>query len=304
MDLIKQLPVSTAGKDAIVVFVDKLSKMVRLAATTTTVNAEGFAHLFIDNVFRSHGFPKKIVSDRDARFTGNFLTEVTKQLKIQQAFSTSFHPQTDGQTERMNRTLEDMLRHYVNPYQNDWDEYLKAEKMVVTPLIKRLGVCVVLDMPGDDPSSDPDATKKTLGCLITNMDPGVNGLFNPVNCTYRALIGANMETTEIFFYKLLRHALVPVGEVLYMDMSVIEDDRFRAQGGSNAGKFLYTRLSVPNVRIPEEGKLYVAALYQPVNNRGRRENYSSSITFAVNPWDVQLVSEYAGEPRNIVKNLK
>jgi hypothetical protein len=187
---------------------------------------------------------------------------------------------------------------------NDWDEYLKAEKMVVTPLIKRLGVCVVLDMPGDDPSSDPDATKKTLGCLITNMDPGVNGLFNPVNCTYRALIGANMETTEIFFYKLLRHALVPVGEVLYMDMSVIEDDRFRAQGGSNAGKFLYTRLSVPNVRIPEEGKLYVAALYQPVNNRGRRENYSSSITFAVNPWDVQLVSEYAGEPRNIVKNLK
>jgi hypothetical protein len=131
MDLITQLPVSTAGKDAIVVFVDKLSKMVRLAATTTTVNAEGFAHLFIDNVFRSHGFPKKIVSDRDARFTGNFLTEVTKQLKIQQAFSTSFHPQTDGQTERMNRTLEDMLRHYVNPYQNDWDEYLTVVEFAI-----------------------------------------------------------------------------------------------------------------------------------------------------------------------------
>ena len=131
MDLITHLPVSTSGKDAIVVFVDKLSKMVWLAATTTTVNAEGFAHLFIDNVFRSHGFPRKIVSDRDARFTGHFLTEVTKQLKIQQAFSTSFHPQTDGQTERTNRTLEDMLRHYVNPYQNDWDEYLTVVEFAI-----------------------------------------------------------------------------------------------------------------------------------------------------------------------------
>jgi hypothetical protein len=113
-----------------------------------------------------------------------------------------------------------------------------------------------------------------------------------------------MEVTEIFFYKVLRHALVPVGEVLYLEMSVIEDDRFRAQGGTSGTKVLYTRLSVPNVRVPEEGKLYVAALYQPINNRGRRENYSSSITFAVNPWDVQLVSEYKGDTRDIVKNLK
>lgn len=131
MDLITHLPVSQTGNDAIIVFVDKLSKMTRLAATTTTVNAEGFAKQFVDNVFRSHGLPKKIVSDRDARFTGHFLTEVTKILQIRQAMSTSFHPQTDGQTERMNRTLEDMLRHYVNPYQNDWDEYLTVVEFAI-----------------------------------------------------------------------------------------------------------------------------------------------------------------------------
>ena len=131
MDLITQLPVSKSGNDAIIVFVDKLSKMTRLAATTTTVGAEGFATIFVEHVFRSHGLPKKIVSDRDARFTGNFLTAVTKSLGIRQALSTSFHPQTDGQTERMNRTLEDMLRHYVNPYQNDWDEYLNVVEFAI-----------------------------------------------------------------------------------------------------------------------------------------------------------------------------
>ena len=130
-DLITHLPTTRNGKDAIALFVDKLSKMVRLAATTTTVNAEGYARLFVDNVFRSHGLPSKIISDRDARFTGHFLTAVTKSLGIRQAFSTSFHPQTDGQTERTNRTLEDMLRHYVNPYQNDWDEYLTVVEFAI-----------------------------------------------------------------------------------------------------------------------------------------------------------------------------
>ena len=85
----------------------------------------------MDNVFRSHGLPSKIISDRDARFTGHFLTALTKSLGIRQAFSTSFHPQTDGQTERTNRTLEDMLRHYVNPYQNDWDEYLTVVEFAI-----------------------------------------------------------------------------------------------------------------------------------------------------------------------------
>ena len=131
MDLITHLPVSQTGLDAIIVFVDKLSKMVRLAAVPTTVSAEGVAKCFVDNVFRSHGLPTKIVSDRDARFTGNFMTEVTRILQIRQAMSTSFHPQTDGQTERTNRTLEDMLRHYVNPYQNDWDEFLPVVEFAV-----------------------------------------------------------------------------------------------------------------------------------------------------------------------------
>jgi hypothetical protein len=72
MDLIVQLPKTRTGFDAIVTFVDWLTKQIHLAPTTTTVTAPQLAHLFIDYVFRVHGLPTSIVSDRDPRFTSNF----------------------------------------------------------------------------------------------------------------------------------------------------------------------------------------------------------------------------------------
>ena len=131
MDLITQLPATRSGYDAIAVFVDKLSKMVHLAPCQTACSAQDFAKLFRHHVQRLHGLPKKLVSDRDPRFTGNFLREVMRLNGVQQALSTAFHPQTDGQTERVNRILEDMLRHYVNPYQDDWDECLDMAEFAI-----------------------------------------------------------------------------------------------------------------------------------------------------------------------------
>ena len=124
MDFIMDLPVTSAGNDAIVVFVDRLSKMVHLAACTKTITAQQTATLFIDCVFKHHGMPTQIVSDRDVRFESLFWRELVLLLRITHSKSSRFHPQTDGQTERMNRTLEDTLRHYVGPYQNDWDKLL------------------------------------------------------------------------------------------------------------------------------------------------------------------------------------
>ena len=80
MDLITQLPRTAAGHDAIVVFVDKLSKMVHYAPTTTTVTAPQLARLFFDVVVRHHGVPVSIVSDRDARFTSLFWRALWQQL--------------------------------------------------------------------------------------------------------------------------------------------------------------------------------------------------------------------------------
>lgn len=126
MDLITQLPKSKKGNDAIVVFVDKLTKMVHYAPTTTDCSAPQLADIFLEHVVRHHGLPSSILSDRDPRFTGNFWRALWKCLGTNLTMSTAFHPQTDGQTERANRTLEEMVRAYVNFQQNDWDQHLVA----------------------------------------------------------------------------------------------------------------------------------------------------------------------------------
>lgn len=131
MDLITQLPRTRQGHDAIVVFVDKLTKMVHVAATTTDVSAPELARIFTKEVVRLHGIPKSIVSDRDPRFTSNFWKSLFKLTGTKLAMSTAFHPQSDGQTERVNRTLEDMLRAYVNYRQDDWDEYLVSAEIAI-----------------------------------------------------------------------------------------------------------------------------------------------------------------------------
>ena len=90
------------------------------------MSAEDTSHLFHENVVKLHGIPNKIISDRDPRFTSRFWSEVSQMMGTRQSMSTANHPQTDGQTERVNRVLEDMLQHYVGPTQEDWDEHLAS----------------------------------------------------------------------------------------------------------------------------------------------------------------------------------
>ena len=123
-DFITKLPTTKSGYDAIVVFVDKYSKMCHYIPTYTNTNAAQFCTLFINHIIRLHGLPATIISDRDARFTSSFWKAVCKQLTIKLSMSTAYHPMSDGQTERANRTLEESLRSYVNYHQDNWDEYL------------------------------------------------------------------------------------------------------------------------------------------------------------------------------------
>ena len=98
--------------------------MVRLAAVQTSIDAKEYAELFVRENFAKHGLPKSIVSDRDPRFTSEFFSQLCELLHIKQRMSTAYRPQTDGQTERMNRTLEEMLRAFVSPRCDDWDTFL------------------------------------------------------------------------------------------------------------------------------------------------------------------------------------
>ena len=129
MDLITALPRTKLGHDAIVVFVDKLTKWATYVPTTTNVDAPSLATLFFQNVIRLRGVPSAIISDRDPRFTSVFWNALWQQLGTKLQMSTAFHPQTDGQTERQNRTLEEMLRAYVSYEQDDWDEHLAAAEL-------------------------------------------------------------------------------------------------------------------------------------------------------------------------------
>jgi transposase InsO family protein len=124
MDFVTGLPCTAAGHDAIMVFCDRLTKMVHFAACTKTTDAAEAAKLFRDRVFAAHGLPVSIVSDRDSRFNSEFWSTLMDLLGVKHKMSTAFHPQTDGQTERVNRVLEEYLRHYVSPNQDDWDEWL------------------------------------------------------------------------------------------------------------------------------------------------------------------------------------
>lgn len=126
MDFIVQLPTTRNKHDAIVVFLDRLSKRAHFCPTHTSVTAPEVAKIFFSNIFKNHGLPQVIVSDRDAKFTSRFWKTLFEQLGTKLAMSTAFHPQTDGQTERMNRTLEEMLRAYSSYKQDNWDEYLPA----------------------------------------------------------------------------------------------------------------------------------------------------------------------------------
>src|ERR1700684_4429529 len=118
-DFITDLPLSN-GMDSILVFVDRMTKMSHFLLCLKSTSAPDFARLFVSHVVKLHGLPNSIVSDRGSIFTSHFWTTVASILKIDPRKSTAFHPQTDGQTERMNQTLEAYLRIFVNHKQDDW----------------------------------------------------------------------------------------------------------------------------------------------------------------------------------------
>jgi hypothetical protein len=125
MDLITDLPRTLAGSDSILTVVDRFSKMAHFIPTTKTCTAEKVADLLIKHVISKHGLPKSIVSDRDTRFaTSNFSKQLWNLTGTQLCTSTSYHPQTDGQTERYNRMIEQTLRMYVQPHGRDWEKLL------------------------------------------------------------------------------------------------------------------------------------------------------------------------------------
>ncbi|MBW0582140.1 hypothetical protein O181_121855 [Austropuccinia psidii MF-1] len=111
MDFITQLPLSNSF-DSILVIVDRFSKMAVFIPTMSSITSLDLAHLFIKNIFSKHGLPSSIVSDRGPLFVSSFWTNLCQKLKISRDLSTAYHPETNGQTERVNQILEQYLWMY------------------------------------------------------------------------------------------------------------------------------------------------------------------------------------------------
>ena len=104
-DFITKLPL-VQGYDSILVVVDRLTKMVYFIPTIEKISAEELARLFRDNMWKLHGLPESIISDRGPQFVAGLMRELNQMLGIESKMSMAFHPQTDGQTERVNQELE------------------------------------------------------------------------------------------------------------------------------------------------------------------------------------------------------
>ena len=128
MDFITGFPKVRDFKSVFVV-VDRFSKYVVFIPAPNACPAEEATKLFFSNVVKHFGLSRDIVSDRDTRFTGKFWVELFKLLSSELKFSTSNHPQTDGQTERINALLEEYLRHYVTTTQKNWVDLMDTAQL-------------------------------------------------------------------------------------------------------------------------------------------------------------------------------
>jgi len=123
VDFVVELPFSS-GHDAVMTVVDSVLKRAHFIPMHTTVTAEGAARLFLHQVWKLHGLPKCIISDRRPQFVARFTRELYRLLGIKLASSTAWHLQTDGQTEHVNQELDQYLWLFVNERQDDWYDLL------------------------------------------------------------------------------------------------------------------------------------------------------------------------------------
>ncbi|POM66893.1 Retrotransposable element [Phytophthora palmivora] len=134
MDFITDLPQTKRKVNSIWVVVDRLTKRCHFVPTTKTVTAEGVAQLF-DHICKLHGMPTNIVSDRDRKFVSAFWQHIFKSVGTRLSMTVAHCAQGDGQTERMNPTLEEYLRNYVGPLQDDWDLHLPNAEFAINSTV-------------------------------------------------------------------------------------------------------------------------------------------------------------------------
>jgi hypothetical protein len=166
MDLVNGLPWSD-GYNAILVVTCRLTKMRHLIHCRDTTTAELLVELFLEHVFRLHGPPRSIISDRGTQFVAKFWKALCERLDIQARLSTPYHPQTDGQTERLNVVIEQHLRCIVSYLQDNWNSWLPLSEFAANnQALDSTGVSLFFANCGYDPKWQFDLRQDERSPLI------------------------------------------------------------------------------------------------------------------------------------------
>ena len=129
VDFVTGLP-DCEGFNTIMMVADRLGKMRHIIPCNDTVDAKAMAQLYLRHVWKHHRFPKRIVCDRGTQFKADLWQALSGYLEIENNYSTAYHPQTDGQSERFNAVMEQNLRAYINYQQDNWVTYLPMVELV------------------------------------------------------------------------------------------------------------------------------------------------------------------------------
>ena len=136
LDFMGPFPEAKSGADAVAVMVCHLTKAKHIVGTTTRLTAKGAAEMMYREVVRLHGMIEVLVTDRDTRFTASFWQELWRLVGVKLAMGTAYHPQTDGQTERENRTIAQVIRTIIREDQEEWDTKLPVVEMAVNSAVQ------------------------------------------------------------------------------------------------------------------------------------------------------------------------
>lgn len=198
------------GFDAIMVVVDRLSKMRHFIPCRAECSAAAAARFFVDHVWKIHGLPSSIVSDRGPQFVSRFWDHLARRLRVRRNLSTSYHPQTDGQTERLNAILEAYLRAYVAYLQDDWADWLALAEFAtnnhvssttgVSPFFAVYGTNPRFDFGPVEPASDrPSAEAESFASHMERIHDHLRSEMTFAQEAYAA--AANVHRTPAPSYK-------------------------------------------------------------------------------------------------------
>lgn len=215
LDFITGLPLTVRQHDAILTMVDSLSKMAHFVPTTTTASAADVVALLADRLVRYHGLPSVLISDRDPRFVAEVWELFCKRFAIKRALSSSWHPQTDGQTERVHRTLEQVLRTYIQSDETAWEDLLPATELAYNCTVHNsTGLTPFEVMIGENPlrASDLDLVDE----LEPTTTPPMTKLFQQLVDRAAAHIAIAQAQQQHYANNKRRHVEFKVGDEVWV----------------------------------------------------------------------------------------